>query len=37
MVIGGGITGEVQVNDTSYHLPIKAASRNIEMQLMLNL
>ena len=37
IVIDGGITGEVEVNDTSYHLPIKAASRNIEMQLMLNL
>ena len=37
IAIGGGITGEVQVNDTSYHLPIKAASRNIEMQLMLDL
>ena len=35
--IGGGITGDVQVNDTFYHRPIKAAYRNQEMQLMLDL
>ena len=37
IVIGGGITGDVQVNDTSYHRPVKTAYRNLEMQLMLDL
>ena len=35
--IGGGITGDVQVNDKSYHPPLKAAYTNLEMQLMLDL
>ena len=35
--IGGGITGDVQVNDTSYHRSVNRAYRNIEMQLMLDL
>ena len=27
IAIGGGITGDVQVNDTAYHMPLKAAYR----------
>ena len=34
--IGGGITGDVQVNDTTYHSESKAAYRKKEMQLMLD-
>ena len=37
ILIWGGITGDVQVNDTSYHGPVKTAYRNLEMQLMLGL
>ena len=37
IVIGGGITGHVRVNDTSYHRPVKTAYKNLEMQLMLDL
>ena len=33
--IGGGVTGDVQVNDTAYHKDSKAAYRKKEMQLML--
>ena len=33
----GGITGDVQVNGTSYPFPVKTAYRNLEMQLMLDL
>ena len=35
--LGGGITGDVQVNDTSYHRSVNRAYRNLEMQLMLDL
>lgn len=34
--IGGGSTGDVQVNDTSYCRPVKPAYRNLEIQLMLD-
>ena len=37
IVIGSGITGDVQVKDTSYYRPVKTAYRNLEMQLMLGL
>ena len=37
IVIGGGITGDVQVNDTSYHQSVKSAYRDLEMELMLDL
>ena len=37
IVIGGGITGDLQVNDTSYHCPVKTTYMNLEMQLMLDL
>ena len=33
--IGGGITGDIQVNDTHFHHPLKAAYREKEQQLML--
>ena len=36
-IFGGGITGGVQVNDTTYHSESKAAYRKKEMQLMLDL
>ena len=35
IVIGGGITGDVQVNDTDYHNPLKKEYRQDEMELML--
>ena len=31
IVIGGGTTGVLQINDTSYHRPVKKAYRNLEM------
>ena len=34
VVIGGGITGDIQVNDTDYHQPLKKEYRQMEMQLM---
>ena len=37
IVIGGGITGDIQVNNTSYHRQAKAAYRNHEMKLMLEM
>ena len=37
IVIGGSITGGVQVNDTSYHRSVKSAYRDLEMELMLDL
>ena len=33
--IGGGITGDIQVNDTHFHHPLKAAYREKEQRLML--
>ena len=35
ILIGGGITGDFQVNDTTYHRPSKSAYRQGESQLML--
>ena len=35
VIYSGGITGDVQTNDTSYHQPLKASYRNKEVQLML--
>ena len=35
--IGGGITGDVQVNDTDYHRPLKRGYREREMKLMVQL
>ena len=34
--VGGGITGDVQVNDTTYHKQSKAVYRKKEMELMLD-
>ena len=34
-IIGGGITGDIQVNDTHLHKPLKAKYRELEMKLML--
>ena len=36
IVIGGGITGFCQINDTHFHHPLKAEYRKIEMEEMLN-
>ena len=35
IIIGGGITGDIQVNDTSYHRQAKALYRKHKMELML--
>ena len=35
IIIGGGITGDIQVNDTSYQRQAKALYRKHEMELML--
>ena len=35
ILIGGGITGDIQVNDTHIHCPLKANYRKLEMALML--
>ena len=37
IAIGGGITGDMQVNDTTYHRVVKAAYRKREMKLMIDL
>ena len=34
VVIGGGITGDIQINDTDAHSPLKASYREKEMELM---
>ena len=35
VLIGGGITGDIQVNDTHLHAPLKAKYRELEIKLML--
>ena len=35
VIIGGGITGDIQINDTHFHAPLKASYRDQEMSLML--
>ena len=35
VVIGGGITGDIQINDTNIHAPLKARYRELETELML--
>ena len=35
VLIGGGVTGDIQINDTHHHGPLKAKYRKIEMDLML--
>ena len=37
LIIGGVIRGDVQVNDTFHHRPVKTAYKNLEMLLMLDL
>ena len=37
IIIGGGITGDIQDNDTDYHKPVKGIYRENEMQLMLDM
>ena len=36
VIIGSGVTGDIQVNDTHYHAPLKAHYREMEMSLMLD-
>ena len=36
VIIGGGITGDVQINDTSCHHRLKSCYRDFEMKLMLD-
>ena len=36
MIIGGGITGNIQINDTHCHAPLKAYCREEKMKLMLH-
>ena len=33
--IGGGITGDIQINDTDIHAPLKRAYRQLEQELMI--
>ena len=33
--IGGGITGDIQINDTDFHSPLKAKYRELEQNLMM--
>ena len=33
--IGGGITGDIQINDTDIHSPLKRAYRQLEQELMI--
>ena len=35
VLIGGGITGDCQVNDTHFHNPLKANYRQLEQELMI--
>ena len=35
VLIGGGITGDIQINDTAFHGPLKAKYRDKEANLML--
>ena len=36
VLIGGGITGDIQINDTDLHSPLKAKYRELEQKLMLD-
>ena len=36
VLIGGGITGDIQINDTDFHAPLKAKYREFEMSKMLD-
>ena len=35
ILIGGGVTGDIQINDTDLHTPLKANYRELEQSLML--
>ena len=35
IIIGGGITGDIQINDTNCHRDLKKHYRDLEMNLML--
>ena len=35
IVIGGGITGDCQINDTHYHHPLKSEYRKVEQEFMM--
>ena len=36
VIIGGGVTGEIQINDTDLHSPLKAKYRELEQLLMID-
>ena len=33
--IGGGVTGDIQINDTDFHSPLKAKYRELEQNLLI--
>ena len=33
--IGGGVTGDIQINDTDFHSPLKAKYRELDQNLMM--
>ena len=35
VIIGGGVTGDIQINDTDLHFPLKAKYRELEQNLMI--
>ena len=36
VIIGGGVTGDIQINDTDLHSPLKAKYRELEQLLMID-
>ena len=36
VIIGGGVTGDIQINDTDLHHPLKAKYRDLEQKYMLD-
>ena len=36
VIIGGGVTGDIQINDTDFHSPLKAKYRELEQLLMID-
>ena len=36
VIIGGGVTGDIQINDTDLNYPLKAKYRELEQKLMLD-
>ena len=36
IIVGGGVTGDIQINDTDIHRPLKEKYRALEQQLMID-